>query len=77
MKSQTFYRHPLDRLNGETLKCPRCNGTGEILLPPFYATKMPEPVKVDCFDCGGVGYFLVVPDRIKVIRKSQLKLADY
>lgn len=74
MKSKTIL--------GEKITCNTCNGTGEVQAYPHYTTQMPdyaiqmpEKITCPCFDCDGEGYFLVVPDRVKIIRRSQIHLA--
>jgi DnaJ-class molecular chaperone len=53
--------------------CDTCQGTGKVKRYPYYATVMPEMVEMTCEDCGGHGRFFVVPDRIRLIRKSDVK----
>ena len=54
-------------------KCTRCGGTGHVMLPPYYANIMPEPVAYPCETCDGKGRVFVVPDRASVVRESDYK----
>jgi DnaJ-class molecular chaperone len=53
--------------------CDTCKGTGKVLRYPYYSTVMPEMTLITCEDCGGHGEFFIVPDNIRLIRKSNIK----
>lgn len=54
-------------------KCPRCGGSGHVMLPPYYAKIMPKPVSYPCETCGGSGHVFVVPDNTAIVRESDYK----
>ena len=54
-------------------KCTRCGGTGHVMLPPYYANIMPQPMAFPCETCGGKGRVFVVPDNASVVRESDYK----